>query len=166
MGLETGRTRLACMLAAAGLLACAGGEQGGEAATSEMASAAVGADTVTLSPKNESGLSGSVTLTEDGDSITLAVTLEGGTPGATYASHIHNGTCDAPGGVAAPLSGITVTEDSAGMATTTVAANVVEGEEAEDPDAAEDTEAGESEPPLLVLVHLPGGTPAACAEIN
>lgn len=158
MRLDTGRTRLAGMLAVAGLLACAGQEQGGETATADMAGAEQVADTVTLAPKNESGIAGSVTLTEVGDSITLAVMLEGGTPGTTYANHIHAGDCNAPGDVAAPLTGVTVTEDGTGMATTTVAASVVEGEEAED--------TGEDEPALLVQVHLPGGAPAACGAIN
>jgi hypothetical protein len=146
-----------CLLAAVGLIACAGGEQQG----GEMTMGAMEADTAALAPKNESGITGSVVLTEHGDSVTVAVMIDGGTPGTSYPSHIHAGSCDQPGGVAAPLAGVTVGPDSSGMATTTVAASVIEAEEA---GGAEDAE--EDDGAWLVQVHLPGGTPAACGEIS
>lgn len=140
-----------CLLAGVGLIACAGGEQqAGETAMQ----GAMGADTTALAPKNESGITGSVVLTEHGDSVTVAVMIDGGTPGTSYPNHIHAGSCDQPGGVEAPLTSVAVGPDSSGMATTSVAASVIEAEAEEDDGA------------WLVQVHLPGGTPAACGEIS
>lgn len=150
----THHARLVSLLTVAGLLACTGQEQGEQTAMSQMeggeqmeAAQQMAADTLRLSPKNDSGISGSAVLEAHGDSATVVLTIDGGTPGSTYASHIHTGDCDAPGGVEAPLSSVTVGDDGSGTATTTVAAGVIEGAD------------------LLIQVHLPGGTPAACGEI-
>ena len=152
-------TRWGAFLAIVGLAACAGGEQGGETAMSTMGGEAA-ADTAALAPKNDSGIMGSVVLTEHGDSVTVAVMIEGGAPGTSYPNHIHSGSCETPGGVAAPLTSVAVGTDSTGTATTTVAASVI----ADNGDGGGGMEQDGGD--WLVQVHQPGGTPAACAEIS
>lgn len=116
------------------------------------AQAAAAADTVALSARNESGITGAVVLTAKGDSTVVVVKLKGGTPGTSYSTHIHKGTCAEPGGVVAPLAGVAVGEDGTGASTTTVASKAL----------ADAKAAG----PLLVQSHLPGGRPATCGALG
>jgi hypothetical protein len=70
--------------------------------------------TVTLDALNDSGMSGEVTLTETEDGTQVSLLVEGATGG--HPVHIHFGSCDDLGEVAAPLTDI----DETGMSETTV----------------------------------------------
>jgi Cu/Zn superoxide dismutase len=50
--------------------------------------------TVDLAAQNDSGITGSATLTAAGDQTRVVVTLTGDTPKASHPSHLHDGTCD------------------------------------------------------------------------
>ncbi len=50
--------------------------------------------TVTLSEQNDSGQSGSATLTQDGGDVTVTLTTTGFTEGVSQPAHIHSGTCE------------------------------------------------------------------------
>lgn len=144
------------LVAAALALGCAGQEGGDADAAQDQAAMGAAAeaapDTMALAPKNDSGLMGSVVVAEAGDSTTVTVTLRGGTPGNSYPAHIHRGMCAEPGAVVQPLTSIAVGADSTGSSMTQVPTAVLEEAEASGP--------------LLVQVHQPGGTPAACASMG
>jgi hypothetical protein len=69
---------------------------------------------VTLDELNDSGMSGEAVLTEAEDGTQVSLAVEGATGG--HPVHIHFGTCDNLGEIAAPLSDINET----GMSETTV----------------------------------------------
>ena len=81
------------------------------------ASAGVSSDAVTLilNELNNSGQSGSVTLTPKGTKTTVAVNITPGAVGIGQPIHIHSGSCDDLGGVVYPLTSL-----DAGMSATTV----------------------------------------------
>ena len=80
-------------------------------------SAGVSSDAVTLilNELNNSGQSGSVTLTPKGTKTTVAVSITPGAVGIGQPIHIHSGSCDDLGGVVYPLTSL-----DAGMSATTV----------------------------------------------
>lgn len=149
--------RLLWLVPAFGLLACAKKEADANAAaaTAQQAPAPPPPPapvTVTLTARNNSKMTGTVVLTRQGDSTSVALTLNGGRSGTTYASHIHSGTCDKPGGVVVPLTGVKVGADKSGTSTTVIATAVLDSARAKDG-------------ALLAQSHLPNGKPAACGEI-
>jgi hypothetical protein len=149
-------TALVWFLPALGLLACRGKQQNEENAMAStpaggMEQQAMASPATMLMAKNNSGLTGSFTTQANGDSTTISVTLHGGTPGTSYPTHVHSGTCADPGAVVQPLSSVMVGPDSTGTASTTVATSVL-------------TQGAQSGG-LLVQSHLPDGTPAACGEM-
>ncbi|MCI0872231.1 MAG: hypothetical protein J4O07_10490, partial [Chloroflexi bacterium] len=85
--------------------------------TTVSASAGVSSDAVTLilNELNNSGQSGSVTLTPKGTKTTVAVSITPGAVGIGQPIHIHSGSCDDLGGVVYPLTSL-----DAGMSATTV----------------------------------------------
>lgn len=104
--------------------------------------------TVNLAAKNNSGITGTAALKTMGDSVQVTVNLVGLKAGQTYPAHVHQGTCDAGGPVAAPLTSVAATADGTGSSTTTIAASAM---------AAGNT--------YFVQAHQPGGQPAACGDI-
>jgi Cu/Zn superoxide dismutase len=58
-----------------------------------IAAAAMGPVKFTLHPQNQSGETGYVTLTQDGDNVVVSVTTENA-PAVAQPVHIHHGTCD------------------------------------------------------------------------
>jgi hypothetical protein len=100
-----------------------GGEQGMAEQAGQMGQQAMGGmQTVTLSPKNDSGVTGTVEFSAAGsDSVQVKVSLMGIEPGTEYPTHIHHGSCASEGGVAQPLASVTGQADSTGTSTTTVA---------------------------------------------
>ena len=74
---------LALALALAGLLGIVG---------AGLAEAA-GPVTVQLAPQNNSGESGTATLTADGTKTKVAVVIKGGPAGVPQPLHVHKGTC-------------------------------------------------------------------------
>jgi hypothetical protein len=150
--------RLVWMIPALGLLACAKKEAPPPAAAAAPESTAAMAMpaapvTATVQAKNNSGITGTVTLTKSGDSTQVAVALSGGRAGQKYPSHIHGGTCAKPGAVVAPLADVAVGKDKSGTSTTMVLTSVL--------DSAR-TKFGS----LVEQSHMARGMrPVACAEI-
>ena len=147
------------VLALGGLMACAPEAEEGmeEEATmedtapmtdtargAEMAGEMAGQVQATMEAQNESGVTGSMTLSSQADSLTVAVQLQGLEAGQAYASHIHQGRCASPGSVVTPLQDVS---GDTGGAESTVAMSAVTGEE------------------LLVMVHGPEGQPIACGDL-
>ena len=87
-----------------------------------MINVAAAADslTVNLSPVGSSGISGTATLTANGDNTDVVVNLTGSPSGASEPIHIHTGQCGATlGGVKYPLKNV-----EGGTSTTTVNATL------------------------------------------
>lgn len=100
-----------------------------------------------LGALNDSGVEGEVEYSREDDMLTVSVRAVGLEAGE-HASHIHQGTCQEPGGVVVPLESPTVEESD----TTSVESQVDGGQFA----------AGE---PYLVMVHGTDGAPVSCTEI-
>lgn len=150
---------------ALGLVACKGGNQAANSnaatqpATQPSAPAAAPAGStaagqasmgtqVQLTALNNSGVTGTATLTPKGDSLEVAVNVNGLPDGAgAYPSHIHQGTCASPGAVVQPLNDVQADSAGVGSATTTVAMSVLQQGQ------------------HLVMVHRKDGTMASCGEI-
>lgn len=130
-------------------LACAG--ETGERTTMQGGEA-TGPRTVALTAVGSSGITGDVTLEASGDSTTITLALSGGTAGADHPAHVHQQTCDHFGPVVVPLTSVAAGEDGTGSSTTTVATTTLD-------------QARQSAGAILVMAHLPDGTPAACAGI-
>ncbi len=149
--------RLLWLVPMFGLLACAKKEADANAAAAPAMQAPAPPPppapvSVTLTAKNNSKITGTAVLTKQGDSTSVALTLDGGRSGTTYPSHIHAGTCAKPGEVVAPLASVKVGADKSGTSTTVLATSVL--------DSAR-TKYGS----LLEQSHLPNGKPVACGEI-
>ncbi len=69
----------------------------------------------TMVAQNGSGVAGTGTVVKVAGSFTVTVKLTGLTPSSSHISHVHNGACAKPGGIAYPLS--QVIADSSGSAT-------------------------------------------------
>lgn len=138
------------------LLGCA--EEAGEmdAGTEEPATAEAPADGAAgdspmgravrteMESRNESGITGEAQLSMQTDSLLVTVDLEGVEAGTEYASHIHSGDCEEPGGVVVPLESVPGGE---GSSATSV--------------GPDQLPPGQS---YLVMSHGAGGQPIACAD--
>lgn len=103
---------------------------------------------VTLDPVGGSGVQGAVNFSPDPASagrVVGLVTVTGGTAGGVHPSHVHTGTCDAPGAVVFPLGEITITEGGGGQSEAPI--------EADAATLANGTH--------IVAVHEAGGSPGA-----
>ena len=69
----------------------------------------------TMAAQNGSGAGGTGTVVKVAGSFTVTIKLTGLTPNSSHISHVHNGACAKPGGIAYPLS--QVIADSSGAAT-------------------------------------------------
>jgi hypothetical protein len=69
----------------------------------------------TMAAQNGSGVAGTGTVVKVAGSFTVTIKLTGLTPSSSHISHVHNGACAKPGGIAYPLS--QVIADSSGAAT-------------------------------------------------
>jgi len=69
----------------------------------------------TMVPQNGSGVAGTGTVVKVAGSFTVTIKLTGLPPNSSHISHVHNGGCAKPGGIAYPLS--QVISDSSGSAT-------------------------------------------------
>ena len=135
----------------AGMEEGAGIEEG--MATDEMAMGA--ASMVNLSPLNNSGISGTAEIAHSEEDVTVVLQMSGLEAGDRYPAHIHSGSCEEQGPVAASLSAVEATEDGTGSSTTTVALSELgemaegmmmgEGEMAEEEGMAPEGEMGEGE---------------------
>jgi hypothetical protein len=125
-------------------------QQGMSEQSGQMSEQATGgAQSISLSPKNDSGITGTAEVSAAGsDSVQVKVSLKGIEQGKEYPTHIHHGSCATEGPVAQPLNSVTGMADSTGTSTTTVAHALFM------PDSS-----------YFVQSHLPDGTPAACGDI-
>lgn len=147
------------------LLACGGGDAGGsaegqKARASGQAAGQMEEDTaaraggtgqavdVTLAPKNETGIDGEARLHHHGDSVHVSLRLAGLESGASYPAHIHRGSCQEGGGVAAGLTSVSAVDTTTGTSETTIAAGQLSMDES-----------------YFLQAHLPDGTPAACGDV-
>lgn len=111
-------------------------------------SATTTSDQVTLSSKNQSGITGTVQWETSGDSVTFTLEMEGLEQGQQYPAHVHQGNCEAGGGVATALNPVAGESGGTGTGTATVARSGFSS--------------GQT---YFVQVHLPDGTPAACGDL-
>lgn len=102
---------------------------------------------VTLSPKNQSGVQGTAVIGRRADSVQIRLMLSGLSAGTSYPAHVHEGTCETGGGVATALTEIAADDTTATSATTFPASAV-------SPDGA-----------YFLQAHRPDGTPAACGDV-
>jgi hypothetical protein len=75
---------------------------------------------VTLSPVGGSTVSGQAMFMQQGDGTQVELQLTGAAGAGTHQAHIHQGTCDAPGQVVAPLESVTTDASGTGSSTSTV----------------------------------------------
>ncbi|HEX2191454.1 MAG TPA: hypothetical protein VHG51_21260 [Longimicrobiaceae bacterium] len=111
----------------------------------DTAAGAAAPMTVQMSPVGSSGVSGQANLMENASQTQVAVQLTGMQPNSRHAGHVHQGTCDAPGSVVAPLPEITANSTGDGTATEQVAvplATVMNGQH-------------------IIVYHEAGGNPGA-----
>lgn len=151
-------TFLVVFVLTAALSACGGGADGGmeqdtasmqqdtAAATTGQAMGEAG-NTVSLAARNESGVTGTATVRAAGDFLEIEVNFQGLTEGESYPVHLHEGSCSAGGGVAAPIGEVTGGTDGTGSASTSIARA----------DLSVDAT-------YFVQGHLPDGTPAVCGD--
>jgi hypothetical protein len=88
-----------------------------------------GGSTATASPapisfamgvQNASGVSGTGQVVKGSGSFTVTIKLTGLVPNSSHVSHIHNGACAKPGGIAYALAEVVADSSGAATATTTV----------------------------------------------
>lgn len=136
-----------------GLAACGGGETDGAGemeAGAEAAGEAAGetdAVQIALAPRNESGIEGTATIRRGADTVHVSVSLTGLESGESYPAHVHEGSCQAGGGVAAGLTSVEA-GDGEGSSQTRIPAGELDAD-------------GD----YFVQAHLPDGTPAACGNV-
>jgi CHRD domain len=85
---------------------------GGSTATSPSPTPTIN---FTMVAQNGSGVAGTGTVVKVAGSFTVTIKLTGLSPTSSHISHVHNGACAKPGGIAYPLS--QVIADSSGAAT-------------------------------------------------
>ena len=157
------------------LAACGGGDEAAEGAADTPAvvpSAETGSTTtpsapadtgmsgaqtmggaVTMNAVGNSGLNGQAQFMDHGQGQTMVTVTLTGQGSGTHSGHIHQGTCDAPGSVVAPLQDVTLA-NATGSATSTVQmplATVMDGQHI----VAYHTGAGANPGPPAVCGQIP-----------
>lgn len=122
----------------------ASGEAGGQ--TAETAGGASGVQ-ISLAPRNESGIEGTATIRRGADTVHVSVSLMGLESGNSYPAHVHEGSCQEGGGVAAGLTSVEA-QDGEGSSETRIPAGELSADGS-----------------YFVQAHLPDGTPAACGNV-
>ncbi len=77
-------------------------------------------ETMQLMALNNSGVQGTAVVTHMGDTTQVELRLTGGGANATHQAHVHSGSCEAQGSVAAPLSPVQTDASGSGVSTTSV----------------------------------------------
>lgn len=129
------------------LVACSGSDATQQASATESGSGSQ--YSASVSPKNDSGMQGHVMVSTGSDSLTIKLEVLGLKGGTDYPAHLHRGSCASGGDVIAELESPTVASVGLGSSLTAIS-----------PDAMQ------SGQPYFVQVHLPDGTPAACADVE
>lgn len=144
---------LAPLVLASLVLACQGSEQGQQEGMQQMEEQPAQqqtmgqSETVPFTAMGDATISGDVQFSREGNTLTVEVMAQMGSPG-DYPNHIHEGTCDQPGGVAVPLT--TATAEEPGIAEGTTEVDLGQLEAGTD---------------YLVMIHGAQGAPAGCAEV-
>ncbi len=128
-----------------------GDSNGGDA--TEPSSAEI-ADIV-LSAFEDSGVSGSASITDSGGNTEVTVTVDAGLEEGSHLNHIHDGTCDDQGDPHVTLTEVAAGADGSAPATTTT--EFAEG----DPGFAHWLEADH-----YVAVHALDGSVVACGDVG
>ena len=148
-----GRSAATVLVTAASfaLLACSGGDgpEQRQASASASGSGSGSEYSTSVSPKNDSGMQGHVMVSAGSDALTIKLEVLGLEGGTEYPAHLHGGTCAEGGDVIAELNSPTVASVGLGSSLTELSPDVME--------------AGGS---YFVQLHLPDGTPAACADVQ
>ena len=106
---------------------------------------------VTITALDDSGVTGTATLTQTDDGLVVVVTVDGGLEEGSHANHVHEGTCDDIGGIGEALDNLEAGADGSAPATTTTT----------DAELSHLIEEGHS-----VAVHSLDGTIIACGDIE
>lgn len=128
------------------LLALVGCSEGGEPAANaaqQTESTAV----VSFEAMNESGMMGSLMMAPGGEAVTVKVEILGVKEGERYPTELRSGTCADGGNLITELEPLTVNTLGIGSSSTQVARSQL------------------SSGSHFVQVHLPDGTPSACADL-
>lgn len=144
------RTAATALVTAASfvLVACSGGDS----TQRDAAASTTGSGSqfsASVSAKNESGMQGHVMVSTGSDVLTIKLEVLGLKEGTEYPAHLHSGTCEQGGDVVAELNPPTVATVGLGSSLTEL--------------SPDEMEAGQ---PYFVQLHLPDGTPAACADVE
>lgn len=86
---------------------------------SRVKNAATNNLTVTLNQLNNSGESGTATLTQNGADVQVVITLASA-PATAQPAHIHNGTCASPGSVNHALTNVVNGDSTTTVSNTTI----------------------------------------------
>jgi hypothetical protein len=100
----------------------AGGAAAPTAGAATMAPGAVARGSSTLAATLNSGVTGSATLAQSGETTSVTVTLGGMAPNSAHVGHIHRGSCS--GAIIFPLGVITADASGQGSVTATVNASI------------------------------------------
>lgn len=84
------------------------------------AGGAMGNSTVQLAAVGNSGVSGSAMLGTEGTGTKVTLDLTGFKSAGSSAAHVHQGTCESPGEVVAPLTAVQVDDSGNGSSITTL----------------------------------------------
>lgn len=125
---------------------------GGDAPQREASAPTTSSDSqvsASVSEKNDSGMQGHVIVSAGADAITIKLEVLGLKGGTEYPTHLHSGTCEQGGEVVTELESPTVASVGLGSSLTELS-----------PDAMQEDQ------PYFVQLHLPDGTPAACADVE
>lgn len=114
---------------------------------------------VELASKNDSGVRARARVVHTAQQVQVAISAVGVEAGEEYPTHIHLGTCENGGGVAAALDPVAMPAEDAEAGTTTSSVAMEVLEEAKEESEAED-------PGFFLQIHLPDGTPAACGDLG
>ena len=106
-----------CLMVLAGVLAVSA--CGGSSAASPSPSPGID---FTMKAQNGSGVSGTGQILTAAGSFVVTIKLTGMAPNSSHISHLHAGTCAAPGGIAYALQQVIADSTGAATATTTVPA--------------------------------------------
>jgi len=185
------------LLAALAASGCGGAEeqqpQQQETEAAPAAEMMSGMATVQLASLNNSGITGTANVSHTQDEISVSVQLAGLTAGESYPAHVHRGSCEQQGPVAAPLGSIQAAEDGSASAQFSLSMDQFQGEmamgegemmEGEGEHAMGEGEMmeGEGEHAMgegemmegeahegvsyYVQVHNPDGAPVACGDVE
>jgi hypothetical protein len=126
-------TLAGCGSGGGGTTSGGGGTTSAETSGKETVSAAIASTVVQFSPSNDSGVSGTATLTDTGDGAAVQLNMEGLTDpaGSTHLAHILRGSCaDAQEGNEAPalypLTDVVTEEGGKGSSMTVLAGVLVD----------------------------------------